>query len=68
MGYRYKHNSKSIDYNHLSQWCKDREGQVIVCESNDASWLPFRTLYNNIGAVRDGKGGRKSVELIWTNT
>lgn len=37
----YKESSKNIDYNHLSAWCKDRQGEVIVCENDGADWLPF---------------------------
>ena len=34
----------SIDYKHLAYWVKEREGQVIVCEREDAEWLPFKPL------------------------
>lgn len=37
----YKESSKNIDFNHLSAWCKERQGEVIVCENNGALWLPF---------------------------
>ena len=30
-----------IDYKTLASWCKKRRGQVIVCESREADWLPF---------------------------
>lgn len=43
-GWRYIHNSTAIDYNHLADWCRALEGQVIVCESTGAEWLPFRFL------------------------
>lgn len=33
--------SKNIDYAELGQWCKERKGQVIVCERSGAAWLPF---------------------------
>lgn len=51
-GKRYKCGSKQIDYDNLSEWCKSREGQIIVCEEASATWLPFssfreiRTLVN----------------------
>ena len=35
---------KNIDFNHLSDWCREREGEVIVCEKQGASWLPFEPL------------------------
>ena len=38
-GYPYQPGS----YKKLSQWCQTRSGQIIVCESQGADWLPFRT-------------------------
>lgn len=35
--YRYK----NINYSDLSNWCRSRRGQVLVCENVGASWLPF---------------------------
>lgn len=43
-GQQYRHNSKSIDYNHLAEWSKERLGEVDVCEKEGADWLPFRQL------------------------
>jgi D12 class N6 adenine-specific DNA methyltransferase len=37
-GKRYRHNA--IDYKFLSKWCKERRGQVMVCEQGGAKWLP----------------------------
>jgi site-specific DNA-adenine methylase len=31
----------NIDFKLLAKWCRSRNGQVIVCEQNGASWLPF---------------------------
>lgn len=33
-----------IDYKYLADWCKNRRGQVIVCENSTAGWLPFTPL------------------------
>ena len=30
-----------IDYPALAEWCKARQGQVMVCENKGATWLPF---------------------------
>jgi hypothetical protein len=43
-GIYYRHSSKNIDFSHLSEWCQEREGEVIVCEKEGASWLPFKPL------------------------
>lgn len=59
-GHHYVHSN--IDYNDLAKWCSSRDGQVIVCEGEGASWLPFKEL----GSFRSF-GAKKGVELIWTN-
>lgn len=45
-GYRYKKSSKDINYSHLSQWCKERKKEYIVCENNGADWMQFKDLCN----------------------
>ena len=58
-GHAYVENK--INFNHLSNWCKTREGQVIVCENTKADWLPFKPMINN-------KGTHKiTTEAIWSN-
>lgn len=39
-GLRYD-GARRLDYSHLSQWARGRRGQVLVCESAGADWLPF---------------------------
>jgi hypothetical protein len=59
---------ESINYKHLAQWARSRQGQVIVCEQDGAHWLPFRefkTIPSRCAASR--KPGSKSREVIWTN-
>lgn len=51
-----------INYNFLSNWCKKRKGQVIVCESNGANWLPFSLLTDNL---KTGQTHKKQKELVW---
>jgi hypothetical protein len=55
-GARYRHSS--VDYAHLSEWCLSRSGQVIVCEAQGATWLPFTPLSDlrsgRQTAARDG--------------
>lgn len=48
-GEYYKH--RDIDYNTLSEWCKSRKGQVIVCENSKANWLPFVPLKKMSGQL-----------------
>lgn len=39
--YGSKYKCNDIDYKFLGEWCRAREGQVIVCEREGADWLPF---------------------------
>lgn len=50
-----------IDYNQLSDWCRTRKGQVIVCENSRANWLPFRQINQFYGQKK------RTVEVVWTN-
>ncbi len=50
-----------IDYFDLAEWCKNRKGQVIVCENSKADWLEFKPLINILGQRQ------KSIESIWLN-
>jgi len=59
-GERYVENS--LDYDHLSAWCRSRSGQVIVCENSSATWMPFKPLVTLHGQKR------KTQEVIWTNS
>jgi hypothetical protein len=55
-----------IDYLALGDWCRSRSGQTIVCENEGAQWLPFRP-FRTIKGLEGLRGGKKSVEVIWTN-
>ena len=58
-GRHYRFGSKLIDYASLGRWCKELPGQVVVCEQQGATWLPFRTL----GDVKTSRTSR-SVEML----
>lgn len=60
-GHEYKCNNKQIDFVGLSEWCKNRNGQVIVCENTKADWLPFNPIIDMQGTMF------KTTEAIWTN-
>jgi site-specific DNA-adenine methylase len=65
-GYRY--GSGRIRYAELARWAKTRKGQVIVCESANAQWLPFRYLTTIQRANANATdGGLWFREGIWTN-
>jgi site-specific DNA-adenine methylase len=60
-GKYYKHGNKDMNYEELADWVQSRQGQVIVCENNEADWLPFRPL-KELQGQRHNK-----VEVIWEN-
>jgi hypothetical protein len=49
------------DYVALAPWCKARQGRVIVCEGQDATWLPFEPL----GSFKSSRG--RALEMVWGN-
>jgi hypothetical protein len=55
-----------INYPALGEWCQSRAGQVVVCENAGAEWLQFRT-FRTIKGLEGQRGGKRSVEVIWTN-
>lgn len=61
-GVIYKHGSKDIEFEALSDWCQSRKGQVIVCENLGAEWLPFKPL-----RTISGTKGRQTIEAVWYN-
>lgn len=59
-GYKYKYSK--IDYPELAEWCKERNGQAIVCENTKAEWLPFKP-FKQI----QGGANTNTTEAIWSN-
>ena len=62
-GVHYRFGVGGIDYHALGEWCRSREGQVIVCEQQGATWLPFYALGERKSILR----GRTSKEVVWVN-
>lgn len=62
-GKRYRYNK--INYSILGQWCKERMGQVIVCEQNKAKWLNFEH-FKTDRKVRNASN-KDYKELVWYN-
>ncbi len=66
-GLHYKCSSRDIDYSALGAWCAQRRGQVVVCEAESATWLPFRQLPGGpIKSFGAAGANRQSREAIWT--
>ena len=60
-GRHYRHSNRNIDYKHLAKWCKERNGQIIVCENEESTdWLPFKPLHGCSQAAR------KHTEMVYT--
>lgn len=64
-GHHYRHGSRQMDYAALAEWCKTRQGQVMVCEADEADWLPFRPLVKMKGTEGSHKVNRARMEVIW---
>ncbi len=62
---RYRHNQ--VDYVHLAEWVRTRRGQVIVCESEGADWLPFKPHLTRARAPTSRPTSKLRNEVIWTN-
>ena len=46
-------------FDELAVWCRERQGQLIVCEGAGATWLPFRPL----GDFKTSKG--RAAEVVY---
>lgn len=62
-GKYYKHGSSQIDFSDLGTWCKERRGQVIVCENEGADWLDFT--YHGQAKSMSTRGKTHSSEVLW---
>lgn len=51
-------------YPQLSEWCRDRLGQTIVCEQSGADWLPF-SKFRDIKSTPGKYRTAESKELVW---
>src|SRR3990167_2381957 len=60
------YNGEALNYPALAEWCRERRGQVIVCENEGAKWLPFKPFRTARANSSRGKG-RVSHEVIWTS-
>lgn len=60
-GAHYRYGSKTINYGSLADWCRSREGLVIVCENAGAEWLPFVPL----AQTKTTRADTRSKEVVW---
>lgn len=62
-GENYKWGNGKMDYTELAGYCRSRHGQVIVCESHKASWLPFKVIPN----AKMNNRFKSTQEALWSN-
>jgi hypothetical protein len=61
-GQRYR--TQISNYSDLANWCRSRLGQVIVCENDNAEWLPFEPLVERRG-VHSSYQKSRAMEAIY---
>lgn len=59
-GKYYRFANDQIDYGRLGEWALSRNGQVIVCENDEADWLPFEHL-----SPHRGQTNRRNSEVLF---
>lgn len=59
-GAAYQCSNAGIDFDDLGRWCWERSGQVIACEADGASWLPF----SPCGSHRATRGASVEVSCV----
>lgn len=64
VGKRYRH--RLLNYEGLGEWCRNLPGQVIVCEGDGATWLPFKPIKDWFGMHRK-RGEAHFREAVWIN-
>jgi len=64
---RYYRGRHDLDFGALGEWCRSRRGQVVACENEGATWLPFQPLAVIDTMGRAGAGRKVSREAVWTN-
>ncbi len=63
-GKDYRCSSTNIDFQHLGEWCKSRNGQVLVCENEGADWLDFKPFLAQKATHGSGRSG-VSMEVLY---
>jgi len=63
-GKNYPIHLKPDDFAPLADWCRTRRGQIMVCEAEGATWLPFVPMATIKGTSGKGRTG-VSREVVW---
>jgi hypothetical protein len=62
-GSRYR--TGGLDYAALASWCRDLNGQVMVCENLGADWLPFEPIEHRRVSIRSRYQLADAKEVLW---
>lgn len=66
-GSHYVHGPGAIDFDRLGKHCREvMPGQVIACENDGATWLPFRPFATFKTGIAGNGATAGSKEVIWT--
>jgi len=60
--HQYQFGNKHLDFIDLAEYCKNRNGQVLVCENTKADWLPFMPM-----KLIQGAANSFTTEALWSN-
>ncbi len=60
-GEAYVMSNKKINFSELGIWCRNRGGQIIVCENTKATWMDFKPIMKQRGSLKS------TTEAIWSN-
>lgn len=60
-GQVYKESNKNINFTELAEWCRGRQGHIIVCENTKADWMEFKPMIAQRGSLTT------TTEAIWSN-
>ena len=56
----------AVDFEHLAEWSRSRDGQVMVCENSDSeAWLPFQPFRECVGASKTEGTRKRTQEVVW---
>lgn len=56
----------AVNFEHLAEWSRSRDGQVMVCENSDSeAWLPFQPFRECWGASVTNGTNKRTQEVVW---
>ena len=65
VGRRYRFSD--VNYDELGLWTRRRSGQIVACENEGATWLPFSP-FRKTKANESKHGHKVSAEAVWSRS